>query len=149
MKRQAYCIVHESLPLHPLQALEPPDRKLKNMARRLLLMLACLLVLPAVFAAGFAFRSLTGKSAPKEWTLPAQFEGQGAVTVGCAFWTVPQMRPYDGQNDNTGFVNLNSTGESGTVQTILMIDGPRGTTTIGGDKCAVSVDWNAFPQTQR
>jgi hypothetical protein len=40
-------------------------------------------------------------------------------------------------------------GERGDVEAIFSIDGPQGTSFVGGEKCAVSVDWSAFPIRER
>jgi len=99
----------------------------------------------------FAAARLTSPS-PKvweEWTLPARFEGQGAFTLGCAFWDVPHLTAYGDDNPRTDLVSLAVGGESTDVQAFAVIDGPRGTAAISGSRCAVSVDWNAFPTRQR
>jgi hypothetical protein len=85
--------------------------------------------------------------APSSPPLGGLFEGQGALTLGCAFWEVPTVQPYNADNQNLRTVLLQSIGDRDGVQTFLVFDGPRGTVSISGSRCAVSVDWNAFPST--
>jgi hypothetical protein len=89
----------------------------------------------------------TAAAAPSSPPLGGLFEGQGALTLGCAFWEVPTVQPYDADNQNLRTVLLQSIGDRDGVQTFLVFDGPRGTVSISGSRCAVSVDWNAFPST--
>ena len=81
----------------------------------------------------------------EEWTMPARFEGQGAVTLGCAFWDVPHLTAYGDDNPKLDYVNIVVGGDSGQVETFGSVDGPQGTAFLSGTRCAVSVDWNAFP----
>jgi hypothetical protein len=98
-------------------------------------------------AAAFGVYKVAASDRPEwqEWTMPARFEGEGAVTLGCAFWDVPQVSAYGSENPKLGFVGISVSGESGDIQALMAIDGPEGTAFMGGQKCAVSVDWSAFP----
>lgn len=75
--------------------------------------------------------------------LPGMFEGQGAVTIGCALWDVPlQGEAYEGdpkdflvQADREEFLMLYSLG--GRMQI------------VSGKQCGYSVDHRVFPEEER
>jgi hypothetical protein len=85
----------------------------------------------------------------EEWTLPARFEGEGALTVGCAFWDVPSVTEYGVNNPRLDSVVVGVSGDRGDVEALASIDGPKGTAFVSGQKCAVSVDWSVFPTRAR
>ena len=81
----------------------------------------------------------------KEWTLPALFEGDGALTFGCSFWSVPRITPYDQENPRTGFVVVQAGGDDANpISVLFLVDGPMGTVAVSGEHCAVSIDWRRF-----
>jgi len=93
---------------------------------------------------------LQGKETDKEWTLPAIFEGEGAITIGCSFWGVPRVLPYAQDNPNQGFVLIQAGGdETNPINLLLLVDGPSGATAVQGDNCAISIDWRRFPTETR
>ena len=98
---------------------------------------------------GFSQFGSTHARGWEEWTMPARFEGQGAVTLGCAFWDVPEVHAYSDDNPRLDYVEIGVGGESNDVKAIASIDGPEGTAFISGTRCAVSVDWSAFPNRRR
>jgi hypothetical protein len=100
----------------------------------------------------FAVSGVTAAKTPppwEEWSLPARFEGHGALTLGCSFWDVPSVTGYSDENPRTDLVMVAISGERGDVEALFSIDGPHGTSFVGGEKCAVSVDWSAFPERER
>lgn len=84
-----------------------------------------------------------GPIAHQEPQLPGLFEGQGAVTVGCALWDVPSKgEDWDGdakdflvQADRDDFIMMYVHG--GKIQT------------ISGSQCGYSVDHRVFPEKER
>lgn len=82
----------------------------------------------------------------KEWTLPAIFEGEGAITLGCALWSVPQVTEYSADNPNVGAFVVQASDMSGLF---ALVDGPGGTELVSGTDCAISVDWRRFPRDTR
>ena len=80
-----------------------------------------------------------------EWTLPARFEAQGAITLGCALWDVPYVTEYSDDNPNVGFWGISGSKE----EMLLLVDGPQGSTIVHGNACGISIDWGAFPGEQR
>lgn len=76
------------------------------------------------------------------------FEYQvGAVTAGCAFYGPAYYSPYGKDNPDKGVIVLAVVGNrEQDVNMRLIIDGPRGFTSVVGYKCGVSIDWSAFPE---
>ena len=84
-----------------------------------------------------------GPLAPKQEQLPGMFEGQGAITIGCSLWDVPQKGDeYEG--DSKDFVI------QGDRDSVLMIYSLGGKTQlVSGEQCGYSVDHRVFPEEER
>lgn|SRR3990167_4736125 len=90
------------------------------------------------------------------WVMPAIFEHQGAITLGCALYDAPIIKPY-GEAFPNGAINAYEgyasvqlqEGMFGDLEMRIIADAPRGTTIVNGYKCAISVDWSAFPKGER
>lgn len=84
-----------------------------------------------------------GPLAQHEPQLPGIFEGQGAVTVGCALWDVP-ITGEDYTGDSKDFV------VSGDRDSLIMLYSFGGKTRlISGSQCGYSVDHRVFPDKER
>lgn len=88
-----------------------------------------------------------------EWSLPARFEAQGAVTMGCALWDVPQLTRFGDDNPDTSSVGITLQGDQANGYRILALIDRRsngdpgdggGTFLIAGQSCGLSIDWSAF-----
>ena len=81
-----------------------------------------------------------------EWTLPARFNGQGAITMGCALWYTASVTPYSEANPNERYAAV----VFSTVEGIkAYIQGPMGSVLVDGHECALSVDWSNFVYEER
>ena len=81
-----------------------------------------------------------------EWTLPARFNGQGAITMGCALWYPASVTPYSKDNPNEQFAAVAFSTLEGLK---AYIQGPMGSVFVEGRECALSVDWSAIPYRER
>lgn len=82
--------------------------------------------------------------------LPALFEGQGALTLGCSLWDTPWIdTSAEAQDMPRRFVLLwMAPDPSGELTIHFSAKHPRGVVTIDGEQCGLSVNWAAFGEPQ-
>ena len=82
--------------------------------------------------------------------LPAIFDGEGAVVLGCAFWGVPSVTPFSEENPDVGVFVISASGSKQTPRRVtLAVDGPHGFAIVSGEECGVEIDWRRFPAVDR
>lgn len=78
--------------------------------------------------------------------LPALFEGQGALTLGCSLWNTPWVdTSEDAQALPRRWVLLWMSPEPGGELAIhFSAKHPQGVVTVDGEQCGLSINWAAF-----
>lgn len=83
-----------------------------------------------------------------EWATSGLFESQGAVTLGCALWDPPNIRPYtDNELDVRPLADYYIV--SSPNNTVLVAARTDGVATVSGLRCGISIDWRRFPTSPR
>ena len=104
----------------------------------------------AVTVAGFWVQLKTYDGLTQRYsTMPARFEGQGALTLGCALWEVPEA--YPDETVQPAQLWFKETSGKSVFGLVALVPAPRnkGMVQIYGAHCAMSVDWSAMPDRER
>lgn len=105
----------------------------------------------AVGAAVEGARQTAPKPVPAVSHLPARFEGQGALTLGCSLWDTPWLdTSEDAKALPRRFVLLWMTPDpTGELSIHFSARHPEGVVTVDGEQCGLSINWAAFGEPEK